>query len=40
MALSYNPTTEIDPDNLADRWMLGRIQTTLAGMEDDFRSTA
>lgn len=34
--VEYTPTTEIDPDNLADRWMLGRIQSTLSGMEDDF----
>ncbi len=33
---SYTPTTEIDPENLADKWMLGRIQVTLAEMEDDF----
>ena len=33
---TYIPTTEIDPENLADKWMAGRIQSTLTGMEDDF----
>jgi len=33
---TYSPTVEIDPDNLVDKWMLGRIETTLAAMEDDF----
>ncbi|WP_234570922.1 valine--tRNA ligase [Rhodohalobacter sp. 614A] len=33
---NYQPTTEIDPDNLADKWMMGRIQTTLAEMNKDF----
>lgn len=33
---SYTPTTEIDPENLADKWMVGRIQSTLREMEDDF----
>jgi valyl-tRNA synthetase len=32
----YTPSTEIDPDNLADKWISGRIQTTLREMEDDF----
>ena len=32
----YTPTTEIDPENLADCWMIGKIQSTLEGMEDDF----
>ncbi len=30
------PTAEIDPGNLADRWMMGRIQSTLREAEDDF----
>ena len=34
--VEYTPNTEIDPKNLADRWMMGRIKTTLEGMEDDF----
>ena len=33
---TYTPTTTIDPDNLADKWMMGRIRTTLTEMEDDF----
>jgi len=33
---TYNPTTQIDPKNLADKWMMGRIQTTLEAMEEDF----
>lgn len=33
---TYTPTTEINPDNLADKWMMGRIQSTLAEMNKDF----
>jgi valyl-tRNA synthetase len=33
---TYTPVTEVDPENLADRWMMGRIQSTLRAMEDDF----
>ena len=33
---TYTPTIEIDPKNLADRWMMGRIQSTLRAMKDDF----
>ncbi|MCC5913139.1 MAG: valine--tRNA ligase [Balneolaceae bacterium] len=33
---TYTPTTEIDPENLADKWMLGRIESSLREMEDDF----
>lgn len=33
---TYIPTTVIDPDNVADKWMMGRIQTTLAEMNSDF----
>lgn len=32
----YTPTTEIDPENFADKWMIGRIQSTLQEMESDF----
>ncbi len=32
----YTPSTEIDPENLADTWMSERIRLTLIGMEDDF----
>lgn len=33
---SYVPNHFINPDNVADRWMAGRIQSTLIEMEDDF----
>ena len=33
---TYQPSHEINPDNIADRWMVGRIQSTLIEMEDDF----
>jgi len=32
----YTPTTEIDPENLADRWMMSRIKQTLTDVEQDF----
>jgi len=32
----YTPTTEIDPKNLADRWMMSRIKQTLTDVEQDF----
>lgn len=32
----YKPSHEINPDNVADRWMVGRIQSTLIEMENDF----
>lgn len=32
----YSPTTEIDPENLADRWMMSRIKQTLTDVEQDF----
>ncbi len=35
---TYTPTTEINPDSAADKWMMGRIQATLREMEDDFSS--
>jgi valyl-tRNA synthetase len=35
---TYSPTTEIDPENLADRWMMSRIKHTLAGVEQDFEN--
>lgn len=34
--VTYTPTTEIDPNNVADKWIMGRIQATLSEMEDDF----
>ena len=33
---SYTPSSEIDPENIADKWMMGRIQSTLKEMEEDF----
>ncbi|MEX2435174.1 MAG: valine--tRNA ligase [Balneolaceae bacterium] len=33
---TYTPSTDIDPENIADKWMLGRINATLADMESDF----
>ncbi|MEX0646780.1 MAG: valine--tRNA ligase [Balneolaceae bacterium] len=32
------PTLEIDPENLADRWMLARIRKTLDEVEKDFEN--
>ncbi|WP_340105067.1 valine--tRNA ligase [Rhodohalobacter sp. 8-1] len=34
----YSPTTDIDPENLADRWMMSRIKQTLTGVEQDFEN--
>jgi valyl-tRNA synthetase len=36
--VTYKPVTEIDPDNIADRWMMGRILTALYEMEEDFNN--
>lgn len=33
---TYTPTIKIDSENLADKWMMGRIQSTLAEMNKDF----
>jgi valyl-tRNA synthetase len=33
---TYTPRTDIDPDNLAHRWIMGRVRTVVAGMDDDF----
>lgn len=33
---TYVPSSEPDPENLADRWMRSRIQATLNEMENDF----
>jgi valyl-tRNA synthetase len=32
----YKPALTIDRDNLADRWMMARVQQTIAAMNDDF----
>ncbi len=34
--VDYKPTLEIDEDNLADRWMMARIQQTIKGFDEDF----
>jgi valyl-tRNA synthetase len=34
--VTYSPTTEIDPENLTDRWMLSRIHQTIKGVNEDF----
>ena len=34
--VDYKPTLEIDEDNLADRWMMARIQQTIKGVDEDF----
>lgn len=36
--VSYTPTLELDPDNLADQWMISRIKITLKEVESDFKS--
>ncbi len=35
--VEYNPTTEIDSENLADRWMMARIHQTSKEIDEDFR---
>lgn len=34
--VEYSPTLEFDSDNLADRWMMGRIQQTIKAVDEDF----
>ncbi|MAL16243.1 MAG: valine--tRNA ligase [Balneola sp.] len=34
--VEYNPTTEINEDDLSDRWMAARIQETIVGVNKDF----
>ncbi len=36
--VEYTPTLELDNESLADRWMISRIQSTMAGVENDFES--
>ena len=36
--VEYKPTLEIDPNNLADRWMMARIQQTIKGIDEDFKN--
>jgi len=34
--IDYTPTLSFDKENLADRWMMGRIQQTIKGVDKDF----
>jgi valyl-tRNA synthetase len=34
--VNYQPTLQIDPYNLADRWMMTRIQQTIKAVDEDF----
>ena len=34
--VEYEPTTEIDTENLVDRWMMSRIHQTIKEVEEDF----
>jgi valyl-tRNA synthetase len=34
--VDYKPTSEINKDDLSDRWMAARIQQTIAGVNEDF----
>ncbi len=34
--VTYTPTLEFDKSNLADRWMMGRIQQTIKAVDKDF----
>ncbi len=36
--VEYTPTTEIDPKNLVDRWMMSRIHQTIKEVEEDFQN--
>lgn len=36
--LEYSPTTKIDSENLADRWMMARIHQTIQGVDEDFKN--
>lgn len=36
--VEYKPTTEIDSDNLVDRWMMSRIHQTIKEVEEDFNN--
>jgi len=35
---TYTPVVDSEPHNAADKWMMGRIEATLAGMEHDFEN--
>ncbi|MDZ7693073.1 MAG: class I tRNA ligase family protein [Balneolaceae bacterium] len=32
----YSPELEIEEDNLVDRWMLAKVNSTITEIEDDF----
>jgi len=34
----YNPSLNINPENLADRWMMSQVQQTIVEVNDDFRN--
>jgi valyl-tRNA synthetase len=34
--VDYQPTEEINPDDISDRWMAARIQETIIGVNNDF----
>lgn len=36
--VEYKPTTNIDENNLVDRWMMARIQQTAQEVEEDFKN--
>ena len=36
--IDYKPTTEIDKENLVDRWMLSRIHQTIQEIDEDFKN--
>ncbi len=36
--VEYKPTTQIDADNLVDRWMLSRLHETIKEVEEDFKN--
>ncbi len=36
--VEYQPTTEIDNENLVDRWMMARIHQTIKEVDEDFKN--
>lgn len=36
--VEYTPTLELDDENLADRWMISRIRSTMVDVENDFET--
>ncbi len=36
--VEYEPTTDIDTENLVDRWMMSRIHQTIKEVEEDFQN--